>query len=466
MTGAKIADGTVAAADVGFNYAASTSKGGPASDVNCSGCVASSEVSATGSTSGQILTSNGSSVSWQNQAGFTLPVNASGANTSAAALRIENTASGGTGVLGIGLTTGVTGTTVNGDYGVRGETGQTAGYGVFGRANASSGTGVSGFGGGRGVLGSSTLGIGVVGDSASSTGVQGTSQLSAGVVGSSSNGVGVDGSSANSYGVRAQSYQTSLYALNNNGNSASLGTPDLAGDFNGGVYAKSAGWTIVGKSTGTVFAIGVRGEADDTTVGIGVQGGGAKGVEGFGAVTGVHAHGPTALIAESISDPTKWAKLGDSPNARAATFNGPVYINGTLTASGAKNFQIDHPYDPDSRYLVHTAIESGEMMNVYSGNVVLDAAGTASVDLPAWFEAININYRYQLTAIGGPAPNLHVAKKIENGRFAISGGTPGLQVSWQVAATRNDAYAIAHPFEVERDKTAAEKEHDRVVRGQ
>lgn len=501
VTSAKIADGTVGSADVGFNYAASTSKGGPASDLTCSACVANGELSATGSNSGQVLTSNGSSVAWQNQSGFTLPVNASGANSNAATMRIENTASGGTGLLGMGLATGVSGVTSNGDYGVRGETGQTAGYGVYGVATGSAGSGVAGNGTARGVLGSSTSGTGVTGESTNAvgvrgtgatvgmlgtgvvagvqgnsalgkgvigagvTGVEGTSQLGSGVVGSSSSGVGVDGSSANSYGVRAQSFQTALYARNDNGNSASLGTPTLAGDFNGHV-AVSDGITALAQY------IGVSGEATGGFLGVGVTGtannvpGSGTGVVGLGGATGVRGLGAVGVYAESTADATKWATLGDGTMGLGGVFNGGVRINGGLTTFGSKNFQIDHPFDPENRYLVHAAIESAETMNVYSGNVVLDDDGTASVDLPAWFAAININYRYQLTAIGAPAPNLHVAKKIENGRFEIGGGTPGLEVSWQVAATRNDAYAIAHPFEVERYKTPAEKEHDRVTRGQ
>ena len=41
----EVIDGSLGPADVGFNYAASASKGGPASDLACAGCVAASEVS-------------------------------------------------------------------------------------------------------------------------------------------------------------------------------------------------------------------------------------------------------------------------------------------------------------------------------------------------------------------------------------------------------------------------------------
>ncbi len=48
------------------------------------------------------------------------------------------------------------------------------------------------------------------------------------------------------------------------------------------------------------------------------------------------------------------------------------------------------------------------MMNIYNGTVTLDGQGRAAVALPDWFEALNRDYRYQLTPIGGPAPSLHI----------------------------------------------------------
>jgi hypothetical protein len=44
VTGAKIQDGQVGADDVSFNYAGSSSKGGPASNLDCSNCISSSEI--------------------------------------------------------------------------------------------------------------------------------------------------------------------------------------------------------------------------------------------------------------------------------------------------------------------------------------------------------------------------------------------------------------------------------------
>jgi hypothetical protein len=72
--------------------------------------------------------------------------------------------------------------------------------------------------------------------------------------------------------------------------------------------------------------------------------------------------------------------------------------------------------------------------------------------LPDWFEALNRDSRYQLTPIGTPAPDLYIADEIENNRFRIAGGQPNGKVSWTVTGIRQDAYAKAHPMQVEVDK--------------
>jgi len=47
--------------------------------------------------------------------------------------------------------------------------------------------------------------------------------------------------------------------------------------------------------------------------------------------------------------------------------------------------------------------------------------------------------RYQLTAIGGAAPELHVAEEIADNRFRLAGGKAGMKVYWQVRGIRSDA---------------------------
>lgn len=142
--------------------------------------------------------------------------------------------------------------------------------------------------------------------------------------------------------------------------------------------------------------------------------------------------------------------------AYAAYFVGNVLVTGSVT-KGSGTFKIDHPLDPANRYLSHSFVESPEMKNVYDGVVTLDAGGEASVTLPNWFETLNSDFRYQLTAIGGPAPALHVSRKIANGQFAIAGGTPGIEVSWQVTGIRKDPSALHNPIVVETDKPIEER---------
>jgi hypothetical protein len=135
---------------------------------------------------------------------------------------------------------------------------------------------------------------------------------------------------------------------------------------------------------------------------------------------------------------------------------GVFEVSGNLIKS-AGSFKIDHPLDPANKYLSHSFVESPDMMNIYNGIAALDAQGHALVQLPDWFEALNRDFRYQLTSIGAPGPNLYISRKVQNLSFEIDGGTPGAEVSWQVTGIRQDAYANANRIPVEQDKTAAER---------
>jgi len=130
-------------------------------------------------------------------------------------------------------------------------------------------------------------------------------------------------------------------------------------------------------------------------------------------------------------------------------------VTGTLTKPGG-SFKIDHPLDPENKYLYHSFVESDDMMNLYSGNAELDDDGRAVVMLPDWFEAANTDFRYQLTCIRGYAP-VYIDQEIADGRFAIAGGRPGLSVSWQITAVRNDAWARKNRIQVEVDKPQSER---------
>lgn len=140
---------------------------------------------------------------------------------------------------------------------------------------------------------------------------------------------------------------------------------------------------------------------------------------------------------------------------RAGFFFGNVHVQGQLSAT-VKLFTIDHPLDPQNKYLNHACVESAEMLNIYSGNLVLDAQGEGWVQVPDWFSAVNTDLRYQLTCIGGYA-QVYIVEELHNGRFKIAGGRPGLKVSWQITATRHDPYARQNPLQVEQLKPERER---------
>ena len=142
--------------------------------------------------------------------------------------------------------------------------------------------------------------------------------------------------------------------------------------------------------------------------------------------------------------------------AYAGYFDGNIEVTGTVFGS-VKDFKIDHPLDPANKYLVHTSVESSEMMNIYSGNVVTDELGLATVTLPDWFQAENTDFRYQLTVLGGRFAQAIVSKEIVKNQFTISTNASNVKVSWQITAVRQDAYAKAHPVVVEQEKPASER---------
>jgi hypothetical protein len=188
----------------------------------------------------------------------------------------------------------------------------------------------------------------------------------------------------------------------------------------------------------------VRGLGTNTGVQGVVDASGLYGVYGIGP-TGVIGAGPTAIYGTTGGNPG-WAGY----------FVGAVNVVGNLSKGGG-SFKIDHPLDPENKYLYHSFVESPDMMNVYNGNITLDAGGEASVELPNWFEALNKDFRYQLTAIGAPGPDLYVAEKVQGNRFKIAGGKAGMEVSWQVTGIRHDPYADAHRIPVEENKPKEER---------
>jgi hypothetical protein len=139
----------------------------------------------------------------------------------------------------------------------------------------------------------------------------------------------------------------------------------------------------------------------------------------------------------------------------AGYFGGNVRVTGSLSKGGG-SFQIDHPLDPENKTLSHSFVESPDMMNVYNGNVTTDGDGFAIVRLPDYFEALNQDYRYQLTVIGTFSQAI-VAREIQDGQFVIQTDVPEVKVSWQVTGIRRDPYAEANRIVVEEEKPPEER---------
>jgi hypothetical protein len=139
----------------------------------------------------------------------------------------------------------------------------------------------------------------------------------------------------------------------------------------------------------------------------------------------------------------------------AGYFNGNVNVVGSVSKLGG-TFKIDHPLDPDNKYLSHSFVESPDMMNIYNGNITTDATGTAVVTLPSYFEALNQDFRYQLTVIGTFAQAI-ISKEITDNTFEIKTSVPNVKVSWMVTGVRHDAWASANRIAPEQEKESFNK---------
>jgi hypothetical protein len=240
--------------------------------------------------------------------------------------------------------------------------------------------------------------------------------------------------------------------------SGSTAGPILSAINGSGVGAEIQGG--FGGSTGLVATGGLNlGNAGGT--GITAAGGGALGSGNNGGI-GLMATGGTSELAKGgIAIFAIRGQRKDTNQAfsgLAGLFAGDVQITGNLSKGGG-SFKIDHPLDPANKYLYHSFVESPDMMNIYNGNVKLDSNGEAVVELPEWFGALNREFRYTLTAVGAPGPNLYVAEEVSNNHFRIAGGAPAAKVSWTVTGIRQDAWANAHRIAVEEDKSEIERGH-------
>jgi hypothetical protein len=245
-------------------------------------------------------------------------------------------------------------------------------------------------------------------------GVLGIASSSAGQV------FGVQGRSSSSvgYGVLGESLATA---------SATSPGPYATGVFGRGIFG-------VGGESSNPNGVGVYGFATSTP-------GNPVGVYGSGGGVGV------------------WG-VALSTSARAGFFDGDVEVTGVLSRP-AEEQTIDHPLDPENKYLQLSGVASPDMKNVLDGVVRTDASGYAVVSLPGWFEAAHTDFRYQLTVLDeSDEPGFAQAKvvrKITAGHFTVRASAPDVEVSWQVTGIRTDPFARRHRTVVEREKPPAER---------
>lgn len=364
---------------------------------------------------------------------------------------------GASGVLGnetatSGQVHGVSGfasSTTTGAVGVIGFELATTGlvYGVSGGTNSTT-TNAAGVNGFEGAATGQVFGVGgstnsTTDYSAGVTGYEGaTSGKVSGVAGGTpSTTTGASGVTGNANATTGNVYGVSGY------------TPSTAGvGVLGTAYASGGNTTGVIGSTVSPNGIGTFGNSTSTSGGTGIQGqtestsGGAAGI--------FVAHGGGGLLLSGLTGSSYVSKFTVDANGNGF-YAGNLNVTGKLT-KGSGSFKIDDPLDPANKYLSHSFVESPDMMNVYNGNITTDRHGTATVNLPDYFEALNGDFRYQLTVIGQFAQAI-VAKKISDNRFVIRTSKPGIEVSWQVTGIRHDAYANRYRVPVEEDKAVGEQ---------
>jgi IgA Peptidase M64 len=263
--------------------------------------------------------------------------------------------------------------------------------------------------------------------------------------GSAISGVGMGNSFAGVTGLN-QGIRAGMVGWSTQTTTTSFGVVGLAGPnamfpqaaVNGGVGvwgSSPAGTGVLGTSRGEGIAgNGVEGQMESSTF----IGAGLHGLAFSQLGVGIFAENDTRTM-----------------GGLAGRFLGGVVVNGRVSAS-AKSFRIDHPLDPANKYLNHSSIESPDMINVYNGNVTTNDSGEAVVQLPHYFGALNRDFTYQLTVIGGFA-QAAVDREIENNRFVIRSDRPEVKISWQVTGVRKDAYAEAHRILVEEEKSEMDR---------
>jgi hypothetical protein len=357
--------------------------------------------------------------------------------------------------------------------GVRGATFVESGTGVEGTHNAVTGT-APGVRGTTNSAAASAIGVyGVVASAspgANSAGVvgvnQGTVETTDGVRGTHLGaGQGVFGVSFSGKGVRGEGPVAGVEGVAWPSAVASYGVRGTNSNALGiGVFGEHTATSgtaagVVGATSSTAGnAVGVLGEVLPVA-----PGGFSAGVRGVNHGTGGNGVGVFAMhegsgfgIYATTTGATGYAGYFQG----RAFVSGNLQVGGTLS-KGAGSFKIDHPLDPENKYLLHSFVESPDMMNIYNGVAMTDEKGYATVTMPDWFEALNQDFRYQLTVIDSADSDdfvlAKVVKEVEGNRFTLRASKGGVKVSWQVTGIRHDAFARDQRIPTEELKSESER---------
>lgn len=252
----------------------------------------------------------------------------------------------------------------------------------------------------------------------------------------------IGNSSGKAFGVSGQVYGTATAeaAVFGNNLRTTGGHGVLGKGFNGtvGETNNEAGFGVFGLNHDTAVNANAVG-----TIGQGYVGVWGETVDGLSA--GVYGQNVSASLVDNNVGVWGYGWVGVFGESNEGTAGYGLYSVGMFAATGTKSFEIDHPLDPGNKTLRHFSMESPEVLNLYRGNAQLDHNGEAQIVLPDYFDNININFSYQLTPVGAPAPGLYIKQEISEGKFIIAGGVPGSKVSWTVYAERNDRYIQRNP---------------------
>jgi|GEM_PF-1344294 len=182
--------------------------------------------------------------------------------------------------------------------------------------------------------------------------------------------------------------------------------------------------------------------------------GNANAINGTGSGVQGTSRSPVGIGVFGINTATTGNSVGGFFQTSSASGTA-LFSAGNFLGNGSKNFVIDHPLDPVNKELYHSCIEGPVPFLYYRGSIKLDSNGEAWAYLPDYFQAINKDPQYQLTAIGSSMPGLFIAQEVQNNRFRISGGRAGGKVNWTVTGERNDPGFELREYRTEKLKTDA-----------